>query len=590
LHALTDSLSDRIGRRRFLVGAGAVAGAGIVGATLPATVTQAAPTAASAFAPLPNAVRVVDTRDPGNYTFDRLANNRIRLHLGGNHGIPATASAVVATVTAVNDQLPNYVSVFPSGANIPVVSNLNLPNPNDINANLVTVKLGAGGSTKGAVDVFTRVPCHVIVDVIGFYDPVAGAVKAGRFIGLPSAQRAIDTRPNLVGSGSVTTVDLTKYVPANASSVVINLTATECTGAGYFTVFPDAEQNPPSTSSLNVTYNGATRAAAVIAPVTNHGGRQRIKIFSLTAAKLIVDVVGYFTGPNSGSSEVGLFVPVDPVRVLDTREPGQIGKLWPRWVVEGKVPGDGASEASAIVANLTGADTRGPGYVTISAARRPIPGTSSANWTFAGAVVPNHAITPITHVHGFQVYSSHGCNVLVDYAGYFTGSPAIPTLAAYVNPAPPVIAPPWRLVVPRFGLDSWVYGGDANQIVDRGDTWHWTGTGDMGQEANVAVFGHRTEHGGPYRHIDSMQVGDLFYVLTLDGREYTYRMTRRDLTDAQNPNILNAVRTHSAPSFSMVACTVGYDRSKSRYPDAWAPTSLKYRIVVTGELESWREI
>jgi hypothetical protein len=66
-------------------------------------------------------------------------------------------------------------------------------------------------------------------------------------------------------------------------------------------------------------------------------------------------------------------------------------------------------------------------------------------------------------------------------------------------------------------------------------------------------------------------------------------MVRRDLTDANNANILAATRFHAGTTLSLIACTVGYDRSKSRWPDMWAPTSLKYRIVVTGELVSWRE-
>ena len=98
----------------------------------------------------------------------------------------------------------------------------------------------------------------------------------------------------------------------------------------------------------------------------------------------------------------------------------------------------------------------------------------------------------------------------------------------------------------------------------------------------MAIFGHRTEAGGPYRYLDWMVPGDLFTVTTGDRREYTYRMVGRDLTDAQTANILQGTRNHPGTTFSIVACTVGYDSRKSRYPDAWAPTSLLYRIIVTG--------
>ena len=212
------------------------------------------------------------------------------------------------------------------------------------------------------------------------------------------------------------------------------------------------------------------------------------------------------------------------------------------------------------------------------------------NFSGPGQIVPNHVITPVTTTHGLQVFSSHGAHVLVDLAGYFTGKPKIPQLAKYVNPPPPPSPPEWTLRVPRLGLTSIVRDGAAVAVTNAGFSWHWTGTGLMGQEnAHVAMFGHRTEAGGPYRYLDQLQVGDTFTVTTTDRREYTYRMVRRDLTDSQNSNILAATRFHPGTTLSLIACTVGYDRSKSRYPDAWAPTSLKYRIVVTGELVSWRE-
>jgi hypothetical protein len=318
-------------------------------------------------------------------------------------------------------------------------------------------------------------------------------------------------------------------------------------------------------------------------------GKRRIKIFTQTAAKLIVDVNGFFTGPDASLSTSGLFVPLSPTRILDTRS-HEIGKLWPGWIVERPVPGLAATQAQAIVANVTGVDSRGWGYLTVSAARMRMPPTSNVNWSVAGAVVPNHVVTPITAIHGVQVFSSHGAHVLIDLAGYFTGAPKIAELPAHVNPAPPAAPPNWTIRIPRFGLTSTVMSGDPKYVTDSGHSWHWTGTGYMGQNAHVAIFGHRTEHGGPYRYMDWMVIGDTFTVTTGDNREYTYRMVRRDLTDAQTANILAATRAHPGTTLSIVACTVGYDSRKSRYPDMWAPTSLLYRIVVTGELVSWREL
>lgn len=577
------AMLEPFGRRRFIQGVGVVAGASAFAATLPSGLVHAAlPDGASRFVPLANATRLADTRSPNKHLpYNQAEANRIQVQVANVGDVPANASAVVLTVAAINRGEPNFVTVYPSGTPVPTASNLNLPRPGEINANLVTVKVGLNGS----IDVFQRVACDVVVDILGYYEPVTGPVRGGRFIGLESARRAIDTRPDYAGTGSFTTVDLTGFVPADASSVVINLTATECSAPSYFTALAvDAPDVEPSTSSLNVLYPGDTRAASVIVPIPTIGGQRRIKIFTLTAAKLIVDVNGYYTNDTSPMSQVGLFVPVNPVRILDTRLPGQIGRLWPNWVVEapveGFLPDDVRTNASAVVCNVTGADSRGPGFLTVSAARLPIPGTSNVNWTTPGAYVPNHVITPITAVYGLQVLSSHGAHVIVDVAGYFTGTPRIAQLPPYVNPAPPAAPPPWVIRIPRLGLTSIVLDGDPVAVTNAGNSWHWTGTGFLGQEAHVAIFGHRTEYGGPYRYIHTIQGGDEFTVTTGEGREFTYRVVRRDLTDARTVNILAATRFHPGTTFSLIACT----------KTDFTPTSLNYRIVVTAELVSWREV
>ncbi|HSH11811.1 MAG TPA: sortase, partial [Ilumatobacter sp.] len=455
--------------------------------------------------------------------------------------------------------------------------------------NMVTVKVGAFDS----VDLYQQHQGEVIVDLLGYYAPVVSAVSEGRFVRLDLAARAIDTRETFgyAPSRSYTPVDLTDHgVPADASSVFINLTVTECTSGGFFSALPAwaDESKAPSTSSLNVMFAGDTRAGSAIVPISTVGGRRRIKIYSQHAAKLIVDVNGYYTSTSSPSSTSGLFVPLTPVRLLDTRDPGQIGKLWPGWSVEAMVPGE-AANGSAVVLNVTGVDARGSGFLTVSGAKQRLPLTSNLNLMGAGSTVPNHVVTPITAGYGFQVYSSRGAHVLADLAGYFTGTPLRATVS-YENPPPPPAPPPWVIRIPRLGLTSNVYDGDPIAVTNSGHTWHWTGTGWMGQAAHVAVFGHRTEYGGPYRQIHTMLVGDTWTVTTADNREYTYRMVRRDLTGPEAADILAATRSHPGTTMSLIACTVGFDSSKSGYPDVWAPTSIKYRIVVTGQLLSSRQL
>ena len=571
-----------IGRRRFIQGAGAIAGAAAVASVLPDGIAKAAPAGASQFIPLPVAQRVIDTRKAAEYVFIGHANNHISVPIAGNYGVPMEATAIVATVTAVNLADGNWLTVVPSGSDIigllnqnRLVSALNMVRFGEATANLTQVKLGGG-----SVDLFSRAPCWMILDVIGYYKPVSGAVKEGRFTPFSSARRVIDTRD---GQGYVfpnqpLVVDVTAHVPPTASSAVVNLTATETTAPSYFTAYPFTSDTPPNASSLNVNGGNETRAAAVIVPVpTQSDSRRYFKIYASQPAKLIVDVTGYFTGPGAASSEDGLFVPIDPVRILDTRDPGMIGKLWPGWTVEGTVPGDASLIGGAIAVNLTGVDSRGPGFLTMAAARQGLPGTSNLNFTGGGQVVPNQVITPITNGVSFQVFSSGGSHVIVDYTGYYTGRALTPTIAAPVNPPPPPIGPTWILRVPKLGLTSQVRAGNSNTVCNAGFSWHWTGTGYMGQDAHVASFAHRTSAGGPYRHINELVGGDQFTLSTSDGRTYTYEVRDRFLTDSNTQNILDATRFIPGTTYSLIACT---------QPN-FLPTSTAWRIVVTGVLLGW---
>jgi len=577
-------------RRTFVIGAGAAAGAAAISATFPAGAVQAAlPAGASVYSPLPRAVRVADTRTSDSLPYQRLGPDRIRIVLAGQYDIPDDAVAVVATVAAVNRSEPNYVSVFPSTNDVPFVSNLNL-SPGEVNANLVTTKVGDGG----AIDVYSLVPCDVVVDVSGYYTPVSGPVAAGRYQGLNQAQRVLDTRPDYVGDAAVAVVDVgAAGVPQGASSVVLNLTATETTAPGFCTVFPYSDPEPPFTSSLNWSAAGATRASAVIAPI---GPERWVKVYTYTAAKLIVDVTGYFTGPGHPESTEGTFVALDPVRIMDTRRADQIdpltpgGVLWPGWVREATIPGRAGSDAASVLINLTATQTRAAGFLTVGPARVPLPGTSNVNWTTAGATVPNHAITRVTAGHGLQVYTPFGSAIVADMAGYYVGAPAGAQTGAPVNPPPPPAGVPWVLRIPGLLDGIGVLDGDSDRVTDSGYAWHWQGTGFVGETANIGIFAHRSDHGGPFRHIQYLEPGHQWYIDTGDGRRYIYEMTRRDLTDSRVDNILNATRFEAAPSCSLIACTVGYDRTKSNYPDIWAPTSTRYRIVVTGRLVAWHTL
>jgi starvation-inducible outer membrane lipoprotein len=137
------------------------------------------------YAPV-NPARILDTRG----SFSLLpAGSVSTLLVGGRAGVSTSASAVVLNMTVTRSTSSGYLTLFPCGSAIPIVSNLNF-SQGETTANLATVKLDATGN----VCVYTSADTHVIADVAGFYagttsDPES--VKGYRDV---SPERLLDTR------------------------------------------------------------------------------------------------------------------------------------------------------------------------------------------------------------------------------------------------------------------------------------------------------------------------------------------------------------------------------------------------------------
>ena len=79
--------------------------------------------------------------------------------------VPSGASAVILNVTATEPTSSSFLTVFPSGAALPLASNLNFAASVTV-PNLVIVKVGADGNVK----VYNKIgSVHVIFDVAGWY-------------------------------------------------------------------------------------------------------------------------------------------------------------------------------------------------------------------------------------------------------------------------------------------------------------------------------------------------------------------------------------------------------------------------------------
>ena len=124
--------------------------------------------------PISYPIRLLDTR-PGFAACNALAaplaggQSRTQFVRQSCYGvvIPAGAQAVTGNATVVNQtSAGGHVIIYPTGAAVPNVSNLNFTGGMVI-PNLFTVRLGSGGS----FDIFPTSSVHFIIDLAGFFAP-----------------------------------------------------------------------------------------------------------------------------------------------------------------------------------------------------------------------------------------------------------------------------------------------------------------------------------------------------------------------------------------------------------------------------------
>ncbi|WP_329382573.1 PKD domain-containing protein [Streptomyces sp. NBC_01351] len=229
------------------------------------------------FSPI-NPARLADTRTEGG----AVAGGQTRtVKVAGVAGIPADAKAVAVNLTSTDATSNSYVVAYPDPAKRPDVSNLN-PEPGKAKSNQAIVPVG----TDGTITLYNQWgSTHLIVDAVGYYG------QDGKALFTPVVpQRLGDTRvTGKLGAGATTTVG---GVPAGALGAVVNLTATESTGAGYLTAYGFGATRPDA-SSLN-TLPGLTIPNHVTTPV----GNGKISVFNGPwggSTHVITDLLGYFT-------------------------------------------------------------------------------------------------------------------------------------------------------------------------------------------------------------------------------------------------------------------------------------------------------
>jgi hypothetical protein len=370
-------------------------------------VASTLPPAPGSFVPLAP-VRVLDTRTGTGAP-------KVAVGAAGSLSLPVGvgASAVVLTVTAVAPTRSGFVTVYPSGTARPTASNLNHP-AGATTPNLVTVPVGSDGKvvlyngSSGTV--------HLLADVLGFYVSGTPALP-GAFAGLPPA-RILDTRNGTgaplaqVPAGGTLTLNVAGRggVPSSGvSGVVLNATVVGQTKSGYLTLYP-AGSTRPVVSNLNF-YPGTPRANLATVRL-GLGGALSLYNASTAPVDLVADVAGYYL--DGTPTAPGMFVAVDPIRILDTRIPSPHPIASHRTLV---VPVPSIPAHAAMVMNATSTSASQPGFATFRGASRNPFDTSTLNFV-AGQTT---ASLTVTAGAAFLVYngSTGTIHAIADLAGYF---------------------------------------------------------------------------------------------------------------------------------------------------------------------------
>ncbi len=396
---------------------GRVGRLGATRATPSAPVTIGEPSRYTPVAP----ERLLDTRiGLGAPTGALGVNGQIRLSVAGRGPVPSSGvDAVVLNVTATEAAGAGFVTVFPAGSPRPNVSSLNLEFAGQTAANQVTVELGA----NGAVDLFSQSGTHLVADVEGYYIADTSS-RAGRFVAAPVPQRLLDTRDGTgapagqLGIGGRIDLQVRGVGPVPASgvsAVVLNLTGVNGAVPGFVTAWPSGAARPEA-SNLNLA-PGEIRPNLVTVPL---GADGKVSLFTQAPGHLVADVIGWYTDATAPESSAGLFVPISPTRVLDTRT----ARLAPLGVGEtirigiGGTVVDPDRRAAALVVNATITAAGSAGFVTLWPAGQNRPLSSNLNASRPGQTVPNAAVVGLGS-GAFDAFSQSGTHLVFDVAGWF---------------------------------------------------------------------------------------------------------------------------------------------------------------------------
>jgi hypothetical protein len=216
---------------------------------------------------------------------------------------------------------------------------------------------------------------------------------------------------------------------------VLNITVPNAAAnGGFLTIYPTGSSLP---NSSNLNFNAGQTVANLVE--VGLGINDNISIYNYNGTNnVIVDIEGYYA-PSSETDGTGQFVPLNPMRICDTRPVGpgvaanQCNETLPTTIAPNSTkvidvvnqPNinliDGVPMgASAVVLNVTVPNaTADGGFLTIYPTGESLPNSSNLNFN-DGQTVANRVIVPVSSNGDISIYNYDGnTNIVVDVNGYY---------------------------------------------------------------------------------------------------------------------------------------------------------------------------
>ncbi|BAN03031.1 hypothetical protein [Ilumatobacter coccineus] len=401
---------------RVLVGfvpAAAIELVGVQPATLPLSPSRIADTRRASSA------QTVDGDFLGGGPID--GGRDLELVVAGRAGVPDDATAAMLNIAAAGATTGGYITAYPCGSERPTTSNLNFSAGAPASAGAY-VALSDAGTTC----LFASTTTEMIIDVTGY---VPGTASITSIV----PERLLETRPGQangtvdgdeegegrLGSGVIELpVAGRGSVDAEASAVMINITAVRPDSQLFVTAFP-CGQPQPTAANLNVAAGGSTNNLAF----ARIGIDGKVCLFTSGPTDLIVDVSAFVPA-------VGSLVSINPERFVETRVGeetidgrDQFGRRlgaeqsFNFLAVAGRsgVP----SEAKGVMLNVAAIKPLTAGFITVYPCGDR-PNTASVNYA-AGSVTSNAVFVALSDPDGWIcVFTSAETDLAIDVVGYTT--------------------------------------------------------------------------------------------------------------------------------------------------------------------------